>query len=110
VDELRASLCLAGHGRPFREIHALVEANRREVLARIERVKAALEPGPLTAFQLVPAVLGTADLTPMVVSWGLSQALCYLNYLELRDEVRRVEPPGDGEPEQWEAVRTATAG
>ncbi|HWH44697.1 MAG TPA: MBL fold metallo-hydrolase [Thermoleophilaceae bacterium] len=105
--ELDTGLVLSGHGRPFRDAGALIEANRREVLARIERVKLALEPGPLTAFQLVPAVLGTADLNPMLVSWGLSQALCYLRYLELREQAGRVEPDGDGEPERWalQAVR-----
>lgn len=101
VDELQAALCLSGHGRPFRDVNAKVEANRREVLARIARVREALEPGPLTPFQLVPAVLGTADLNPMLVSWGLSQALCYLQYLELRDAAGRLEPEEDGAPERW---------
>jgi glyoxylase-like metal-dependent hydrolase (beta-lactamase superfamily II) len=105
VDELKARLCLAGHGRPFRDVHALVRANRREVLARIERVTHALAPGPLTAFELVPAVLDRADLDAMLVSWGLSQALCYLTYLEQRDEVRRLEPDGEGEPERWALAR-----
>jgi glyoxylase-like metal-dependent hydrolase (beta-lactamase superfamily II) len=101
VGGLRAKLCLAGHGRPFRDIPALVAANRAEVFARIERVKEALRPGPLTPFQLVPAVLGTAELNPMLVSWGLSQVLCYLDYLALRDQVRRLEPEAEGEPDRW---------
>jgi len=101
VSELKVGLCLAGHGRPFRDVPALIAANRREVLAGIERVKRALEPGPLTAFQLVPAVLGTAELNDMLVSWGLAQALCYLRHLELRDQAGRVEPDADGQPERW---------
>jgi hypothetical protein len=33
------------------------------------------------------ALLGTDDLSPMIVNWALSQILCYLRYLELREEV-----------------------
>ena len=101
VSELKVGLCLAGHGRPFRDVPALIAANRREVLAGIERVKQALEPGPLTAYQLVPAILGTAELNDMLVSWGLSQALCYLRYLELRDEAGPVGAEGGGAPQRW---------
>ena len=101
VSELKVGLCLAGHGRPFRDVPALIAANRREVLAGIERVKRALEPGPLTAFQLVPAVLGTAELNDMLVSWGLAQALCYLRHLELRDQAGRLEPEAAGKPQRW---------
>jgi hypothetical protein len=50
-------------------------------------------------------VLDRADLDAMLVSWGLSQALCYLTYLEQRDEVRRLEPDGEGEPERWALAR-----
>lgn len=101
VSELKVGLCLAGHGRPFRDVPALIAANRREVLAGIERVKRALEPGPLTAYQLVPAVLGTAELNDMLVSWGLAQALCYLRHLELRDQAGRLQPEAEGQPERW---------
>jgi glyoxylase-like metal-dependent hydrolase (beta-lactamase superfamily II) len=105
VAELKVGLCLAGHGRPFRDVPALISANRREVLAGVERVRRALEPGPLTAYQLLPAVLGTADLNPMLVNWGLTQVLSYLRYLELRERVRRLEPREQGGPERWELTR-----
>jgi hypothetical protein len=36
---------------------------------------------------------------PMMIGWGLSEALCYLSQMELRGEVERV----DGEdPERWQ--------
>src|SRR3954451_13286546 len=35
VDELDIDLVLAGHGRPVRDAHGLIEANRREVAARV---------------------------------------------------------------------------
>ena len=45
VDELEVDLCLAGHGRPRRDFHALVAANRDAVHERIERVRAASPTG-----------------------------------------------------------------
>ena len=37
----------------------------------------------------------------MIVNWGLSETLCYLRYLELRDGARRIE---DEDPERWALV------
>jgi glyoxylase-like metal-dependent hydrolase (beta-lactamase superfamily II) len=99
VDALPARLCLSGHGRPFIDVKAHIDANRREVAERMGRVRGALEDGPKTAFEVVPILMQTDELTPMVVNWGLSETLCYLRYMELRDQVRRLE--GE-EPERWE--------
>jgi glyoxylase-like metal-dependent hydrolase (beta-lactamase superfamily II) len=98
VDRLGAELCLAGHGRPFRDVAAMIEANRRQVAADLERVRSALRERALTPFEIVPTLIGTDDLSPMVVNWGMSQALSYLRHLELREEVGRV--PGE-DPERW---------
>jgi glyoxylase-like metal-dependent hydrolase (beta-lactamase superfamily II) len=104
VDRLPARLCLSGHGRPFIDVKAHIEANRREVATRMDRVRGALREGPRTAFDIVPALMQTDELTPMIVNWGLSETLCYLRYMELRDEVQRV----DGEdPEQWRLASKA---
>ena len=102
VEELDISLCLAGHGRPFRDIAAHIEGNRTEVANGLDRVLAGVDGGPVTAFDLVPGLLGTSDLTPMMVNWGLNQVLCYLTHLEARGNVTR--RPGDAAAEQW--VRT----
>jgi glyoxylase-like metal-dependent hydrolase (beta-lactamase superfamily II) len=92
IDPLGAQLCLPGHGRPFRDVHGHIEANRREVTERIERVRAALENGaPKTPFEIVPALIGEENLTPMMVNWGLSEVLSYLRYLERRDGVTKAE-------------------
>ena len=99
VDELGARLCLSGHGRPFLDVHGHVEANRREVAERMGRVRDALADGPKTPFEIVPTLMQTEDLTPMLVNWGLSETLCYLRHFELRGTARRI----DGEdPERWE--------
>ncbi|MEA2398927.1 MAG: hypothetical protein QOK25_2483, partial [Thermoleophilaceae bacterium] len=99
VAELPSRLCLSGHGRPFIDVSAHIEANRREVAERMGRVRRALEEGPKTPYEIVPTLMDTTELTPMIVNWGLSETLCYLRYFELRDTARRV----DGEdPERWE--------
>jgi glyoxylase-like metal-dependent hydrolase (beta-lactamase superfamily II) len=98
IDALDASLCLAGHGRPFRDVAAKIEANRDLVAVQLGQVRDALDGDPLTAFELVPALVGTDDLSPMLVNWGLSQALAYLRHLELRGEVRRLD---GADPERW---------
>ena len=101
VDALDARLCLSGHGRPFRDVHGHVEANRREVADRVDRVGRAMRGGPVTPFEIVPALVGPENLTPMMINWGLSEVLCYLQHLELRGEAARV----DGEePERWRAT------
>jgi glyoxylase-like metal-dependent hydrolase (beta-lactamase superfamily II) len=100
VDGLDTSLCLAGHGRPFRDVTEHIEANRREVAERIERVRSALRDGdgPKTPFEIVPTLLGDPDPSPMMVTWGLSETLAYLDHLAVRGEAERV----DDEPQaRW---------
>jgi glyoxylase-like metal-dependent hydrolase (beta-lactamase superfamily II) len=105
IEPLQASLCLAGHGRPFRDVQGHIDANRREVHERIERVRRALEDGaPKTPFEIVPALIGEDNLTPMMVNWGLSETLAYLRYLERRDGVARAQ-----EADAEGAVRWALA-
>jgi glyoxylase-like metal-dependent hydrolase (beta-lactamase superfamily II) len=98
VDGLDVQLVLAGHGRPVREARSLVEANRRAVHERVERVRAALADGSRTAFDVVPELLDRELPRPMMVGWGLSETLCYLRHLELRGEVCRVD---GSDPEEW---------
>jgi hypothetical protein len=93
-----AQLVLAGHGRPVRDARALAAANRRAVNERLDRVRRALDTGPRTAFQIVPELFDQQPSGPMMISRGLSEALCYLSHLELRGEVERV---ADHDPERW---------
>ena len=101
VDGLEVQLVLAGHGRPVRDARALTEANRRAVHERLDRVRRSIADGPKTPFDVVPEILDAELPTPMMVSWGLSEALCYLRHLERRGEAGRVE---DAEPERWAAA------
>jgi glyoxylase-like metal-dependent hydrolase (beta-lactamase superfamily II) len=105
VDALDAQLCLAGHARPFRDVRAHVEANRKTVNERVELVRTALREGAKTPFEVVPTLVGTDELTPILLNWGLNEALCYLRYLELRDGVRKVEGgDSDAEPDRYALV------
>jgi glyoxylase-like metal-dependent hydrolase (beta-lactamase superfamily II) len=99
VDALDVELILAGHGRPVREHRRLVEANRTAVHERVGLVRESLRGGPRTPFEIVPALLGTEDLTPMMVNWGLSEVLCYLGHLDAGGEAERLP---DEDPERWQ--------
>ena len=102
VDELDASLCLSGHGRPFRDVREHVDANRREVHERIGLVRAALEQGAKTPFEIVPALIGEENSsTPMMVTWGLGEVLVYLRYLERREQVAKVDPAAADDVQRW---------
>jgi glyoxylase-like metal-dependent hydrolase (beta-lactamase superfamily II) len=99
VDQLDVQLALAGHGRPVRDARRLSEANRRTIGERIERIRASLANGPRTAFDVVPEMWADVDLPqPMMIGWGLSEALCYLTHMELRGEVTKTD--GD-DLERW---------
>jgi glyoxylase-like metal-dependent hydrolase (beta-lactamase superfamily II) len=98
VGGLDVSLVLAGHGRPVRDASALVEANRRAVSERLDRVRAVLADGPRTPFEVVPHVLDTELPPAMMVGWGLSETLCYLTHLERRGEAIKLDGAG---PERW---------
>jgi glyoxylase-like metal-dependent hydrolase (beta-lactamase superfamily II) len=100
VDELEVQLVLAGHGRPVREAHSLIEANRRAVGERVERVRAAIGTGPKTPYEVVPAMLDSDMPTGMMLNWGLTETLCYLRHLERLGEAAAVE---DAEPALWAA-------
>ena len=97
VDELDVQLILAGHGRPVRDAPALIDANRRAVHERIDRIRAQLTNGPRSAFELLPEMLGYELPGALMIGWGLSEALVYLGHLELAGEVERVAGGQDGE-------------
>jgi len=97
VDALNARLCVAGHGRPFTDVHAHIEGNRALVAERLAATTAALGAGQQTALEIAPAIFG-GPLTPMTVVWHLTETLSFLTHLERLGQVQR-EP--DGEVERW---------
>ena len=95
IEPLDASLCLSGHGRPFRSVPAKVAATRAEALGQLERVRGSLRAGPKTAFETIPDLVGPDNLNPATAAWGLQIALAYLDHLELAGEASRGEGEGD---------------
>jgi glyoxylase-like metal-dependent hydrolase (beta-lactamase superfamily II) len=107
VEGLGARLCLAGHGRPFSDVRAHIEANRREISERLEATFEALAGDEATAYEVVERVLGDG-LDRMMMSWALTIVLCFLNHLERSGRVERVTP-SDGQPERWRRAAQAAA-
>lgn len=101
VRDLDVDLVLAGHGRPVRDLPRLVGAHEQLVADALARTRAALGDEPRTPFELVPEVLGIADLPPAAMSWGLTLTLCYLNHLGLRGEAAKED---GSDPERWRAA------
>jgi glyoxylase-like metal-dependent hydrolase (beta-lactamase superfamily II) len=107
VERLGARLCLPGHGRPFGDVPAHVEANRAEISSRLEATLAALGDGEATAFDLAPRVFGEG-IDGMMMSWALTLMLCFLTHLERGGLVERVTS-SDGRPELWRPSAQAAA-
>jgi glyoxylase-like metal-dependent hydrolase (beta-lactamase superfamily II) len=99
VEALDTGLCLAGHGRPFRDVPAKVAANRAELDAQLGRVRTAFADGPHTAFEVAAAVVGPENFNPAMAPWALQLALAYIDHLVLRGEL--VELDGS-EPRRWQ--------
>jgi glyoxylase-like metal-dependent hydrolase (beta-lactamase superfamily II) len=96
VEQLRARLCMAGHGRTFTDVHAHIQGNRELVEEQLAATRRALLEGELTAFEIVPRVFG-AMLSEQNAHRLLSLTLAYLNHLHAIGEVQRL----GGDPERW---------
>jgi glyoxylase-like metal-dependent hydrolase (beta-lactamase superfamily II) len=100
VDRIEhTTLCLAGHGRPFRDVPAKVAGNRAEVADHLAGVRGALADGPRTAFEIIGDIVGPENVTPATATWGLQLALAYLGHLALLGEVVEV---GGEDPHRWQ--------
>lgn len=100
LDEIRgldADLCLSGHGRPFRDVQAKIEATRTEATDQLGRVRDSILDGPKTAFETVTDLVGP-DVSPAAATWGLQIALAYLDHLEAQGEIVSER---DGETVRW---------
>ena len=101
VSELDAGLCLAGHGRPFRDVPAKAEANRALVAEHLDSVRSAVATGPRTAFEVVESIVGAENLTPATAAWGLQMSLAYLDHLVAAGEVAELE---GSDPKRWQGA------
>ncbi len=97
----RTTLCLAGHGRPFRDVGAKVAANRKELAEQRDRVRDAVGDEPKTAFDVVPDLIGAENMSAGRAPWGIQLALSYLDHLTLAGELVRDD---DGDVRRWRAA------
>ena len=97
VEGLGARLCVAGHGRPFVDVGAHIEGNRKLVRERLAAVAAALGSSPRTVIEIIPEVYGE-PLRSSNAALLLTQTLCYLRHLEQSGSVERVS---DEVTEAW---------
>jgi glyoxylase-like metal-dependent hydrolase (beta-lactamase superfamily II) len=103
VDRLPVDLCLAGHGRPFRDVPAKVIAHRRSLEEQLGRVRESLAAGPRSPFEIVPDLIGQENVNPATAAWGLQLVLAYLDHLAALGEAEIVD---DGEPRVWAPLST----
>jgi len=99
VEGLETSLCLAGHGRSFRDVPAKVAANRRELGEQLERARGAFADGPRTAFEIAAPVLALERLDQVSAVWGLQLARSYIDHLTIRGELVEIE---GSDPRLWQ--------
>ena len=97
------TLCLAGHGRPFRGLDGKIEAHREELAGQRERVRAAIGDEPRSAFDVVPDLVGCENLNAATAAWGIQLSLAYLDHLTLRGDLERVD--GEDGVHRWRAHR-----
>ncbi len=98
VEGLETGLCLAGHGRPFRDTGSKITAYRAMVAEQLERMRRSLAGGPKTAFETVPDLVGRENLNAATATLGLQLALAYLDHMALAGEA---EPIEGADPRRW---------
>jgi glyoxylase-like metal-dependent hydrolase (beta-lactamase superfamily II) len=102
VERLGARLCLAGHGRTFTDVRAHIDGNRKLVVQRLAKARAAIAGQPLTAFQIVPRIYDSG-LPAHSAPWLLTETLAMLTHLEALGHAERIM----GDPERWVASEEA---
>jgi glyoxylase-like metal-dependent hydrolase (beta-lactamase superfamily II) len=108
VEKLDARLCLPGHGRPFTDVKAHIEANRNLIAERLAATHEAIGDGESTAYELVPRLFG-ADAPTMMMNWMMTLTLCFLNHLERAGLAERIRPSDEAQPERWRALAPTVA-
>ncbi len=98
VEPLAVDLCLPGHGRPFRDVDAKIAEARRQVEELHGRVRAALEPGERTAFDVVREIVGPENASGPVSAWVLQIVLSVLDHMALAGEAVAI---AGSDPQRW---------
>src|SRR5262249_2822262 len=92
VDALDARLALSGHGPPFTDVHAHVDADiaayRKLVAEHLAAIGAGIDGGPQTGPSLARAVYESPRVAGNA-SWMRAQTLCCLTHLQSMGAVVR---------------------
>lgn len=101
IEPLPVDLCLPGHGKPFRESEAKIEAVREHAAELLDRVRAQLADGAEpTAYEVVEGIVGRENLTAATGGFMLQIVLACIDHLAVLGEVRQVP---DSDPQRWRA-------
>ncbi|MBO0768239.1 MAG: MBL fold metallo-hydrolase [Solirubrobacterales bacterium] len=103
LEALDARLCVSGHGRPFTDVRAHIDANRELLSQRLDAARAGLNHEPQTALELIPAVF-SEPLTPGTATWRLPETLSYLTHLKRLGEASRAPDPASS-ASRWIAAQ-----
>lgn len=98
VEGLDVDLVLPGHGRTFRDPEAKIAESRRQVEELMAKVREALEPGELTAFEIVAVIIGADNVNTPASAWVLQIVLSCLDHLAIAGEVEIVD---GSDPQRW---------
>lgn len=98
IEPLEVDLCLPGHGRPFRDPENKIAEARRQVEEIEGKVRASLEQGERTAFEVVADFLGPENVSGPASAWVLQIVLSFLDHLALAGEAVAIEGT---DPQRW---------
>lgn len=98
VEPLEVDLCLAGHGRPFRDPENKIAEARRQVGELSGKVRDAFGGEERTAFEIVAEFLGPENLDGPVSAWVLQIVLSLLDHMAIAGEVVAVDGT---DPQRW---------
>jgi glyoxylase-like metal-dependent hydrolase (beta-lactamase superfamily II) len=98
IEPLGINLCLAGHGRPFRDPDVKIAAARQQVEDLRAKVAEQLSGGERTAFEVVAGILGPDNLDGPASGFLLQIVLALVDNMAIRGEVAAVEGT---DPQHW---------
>ncbi|HSS31771.1 MAG TPA: MBL fold metallo-hydrolase [Solirubrobacterales bacterium] len=98
IEPLDVDLCLPGHGRTFRDPDAKIAEARRQVEEIQGKVRASLEQGERTAFEIVADFLGPENVNGPASAWVLQIVLSFLDHMALAGEAVAID---GSDPQRW---------
>jgi glyoxylase-like metal-dependent hydrolase (beta-lactamase superfamily II) len=97
VDRLDARLALAGHARPFTDVHGHVNAHRDTVAERLDAVRRALAGGPRTVYEITREISGP-EYSREMAGWKLGLTRAWLIHMAA---LGQASPDGEDRDERW---------